>query len=180
MSNRVTQAATSLLDLGGTPRQAFQGQGELKQKMNITESSAAGVLPALAQQLHRFFHHLDERRYAPMLELFTDDCRWLRQGQWLDGKAAVRDALDARSAAFDTRHVMSNAFVSALSPDAATAVLQASMTAYRYPAGQGDDAVPTIAGPFRFNLVTTTFRLVAGQGWRIAEQRMVAAFAFAQ
>jgi hypothetical protein len=112
----------------------------MKQKMNITESSAAGVLPALAQQLHCFFHHLDERRYAPMLELFTDDCRWLRQGQWFEGKAAVRAALDARSAAFDTRHVMSNAFVSELSADAATAVLQASMTAYRYPASQGDDA----------------------------------------
>jgi hypothetical protein len=64
----------------------------MKQKMNIIESSAAGVLPALTQQLHCFFHHLDERRYAPMLDLFTDDCRWLRQGRWLEGKAAVRGA----------------------------------------------------------------------------------------
>jgi SnoaL-like domain len=152
----------------------------MKQKMNITESSAAGMLPALAQQLHCFFHHLDERRYAPMLDLFTDDCRWLRQSQWLEGKAAVRAALEARSAAHDTRHVMSNAFVAEQAADGTRAVVEAYMTAYRCPASQGEGEVPTIAGPFRFNLVTTTFRLVAGQGWRIAEQRMVAAFAFAQ
>jgi hypothetical protein len=94
----------------------------MKQKMNITESSAAGVLPALTQQLHCFFHHLDERRYAPMLDLFTDDCRWLRQGRWLEGKAAVRAALEARSAAHDTRHVMSNAFVAEQAADGTRAV----------------------------------------------------------
>jgi hypothetical protein len=152
----------------------------MKQKMNITESSPAGVLPALTQQLHCFFHHLDERRYAPMLDLFTDDCRWLRQGRWLEGKAAVRAALEARSVAHDTRHVMSNAFVAEQAADGTRAVFEAYMTAYRYPASQSEGQAPTIDGPFRFNLVTTAFRLVEGQGWRIAEQRMVAAFAFAQ
>lgn len=147
------------------------------QNMNMNEPAAGSLLPALTQQLHRFFHHLDERAYTPMLGLFTDDCRWLRQGLWLEGQAAVRAALVARPADFNTRHVMSNAFVSALSDDGTEAVLEAYMTAYRYPAGAGP--VPTIPGPLRFNLVTTVFRNVAQQGWRIAEQRMTAEFAFA-
>jgi hypothetical protein len=150
--------------------------------MNITESyAAAPVLAELTQQLHRFFYHLDERRYAPMLELFTEDCRWLRQGRWLEGKAAVRAALEARPAAHDTRHVMSNAFVAEQAADGMRAVVEAYMTAYRYPASPaGDDELPVVAGPLRFNLTTTVFRRAPGQDWRIEEQRLVAAFAFAQ
>lgn len=139
----------------------------------ISSSVAAPLLAALGQQLHRFFHHLDERRYDDMLDLFTEDCRWLRQGQWLEGRATVRDALMARPADVDTRHVMSNAYVAACSGDEAT--LKAYMTAYRYPNGV---ALPQAAGPLRLNLTTTLFRRDAGHDWRIAEQRMVAAVAF--
>lgn len=139
----------------------------------IPSSVAAPLVAALGQQLHRFFHHLDERRYDDMLDLFTDDCRWLRQGQWLEGRPAVREALLARPAGIDTRHVMSNAYVAACSGEEAT--LEAYMTAYRYPIGAD---LPQAAGPLRINLTTTVFRLDAGYDWRIAQQRMVAAVAF--
>jgi len=149
----------------------------------IISSVAAPVLVELTQQLHRFFHCLDERRYDGVLDLFTDDCRWLRQGRWLEGKAAVRAALKDRPAAFDTRHVISNAFVTDHAQDAqgARAVLEAYMTAYRYPAASAADAAPPcVSGPLRFNLTTTEFRRLPDQDWRIAEQRMVTAFAFTQ
>lgn len=139
---------------------------------------AAAALPELSQALHRFFHDLDERRYDAMLEQFTDDCRWLRQGKWLEGKAAVREALRARAADIDTRHVMTNAWVRSLGGDGA--VLEAYMTAYRYPATAAGAAVPTIPNPLRFNLTSTVFRRDAALGWRIAEQRMVTAFDFAE
>jgi hypothetical protein len=145
----------------------------------ISSTSAAAVLPALTQQLHRFFHLMDGRGYDGMLDLFTDDCRWLRQGRWLEGKAAVRDALEARPADTDTRHVLSNAHVAELADG--HAVLEACMTAYRYPAADpaAPEATPRTAGPLRLNLVTTMFRRAPGQDWRIAEQRMVPAVEFA-
>ncbi len=93
----------------------------------------------------------------------------------------MRAALASRPAAVETRHVMSNAHVTDCAGDGAHAVVEAYMTAYRYPAGLRPDAPPPcIAGPLRFNLTTTVFRRDAGQDWRIAEQRMVAAFVFPQ
>ncbi|MGI4777222.1 MAG: nuclear transport factor 2 family protein [Janthinobacterium lividum] len=131
----------------------------------------------LTQVLHRFFHDLDERRYDAMLDRFTEDCLWLRQGKWLAGKAAVREALETRAADVDTRHVMSNTWVRSLGDDGA--VLEAYMTAYRYPTTAAGETAPTISSPLRFNLTTTVFRRDAALGWRIAEQRMVTAFNFA-
>lgn len=142
-----------------------------------SSTAAAAVLPALTQQLHRFFHQMDERRYEAMLALFTDDARWLRQGRWLVGKAAIEEALQARPAGQDTRHVMSNAHVAALDDD--HAVLEAYMTAYRYDVA-ADGALPGCAGPLRLNLTTTVFRRDAGQDWRIAEQRLVPAVALTE
>ena len=143
----------------------------------IASQIATPVLTELTQVLHCFFHALDSRRYERMLALFTDDCRWLRQGQWLEGKPAVQAALEARPLDSDTRHVLTNAYVSAL--EEGSAEVEAYMTAYRYPAGaQPGGALPAVAGPLRFNLTTTVFRRDAGHGWRIAEQRLVAAFGF--
>lgn len=145
----------------------------------VHSQDAAPVLGALTQQLHRFFHQLDERHYGAMLEQFTDDCRWLRQGRWLDGRPAIEAALRARPVDTETRHVMSNGWLSELAAD--RAVLEGYMTAYRYPAANtpGTDQ-PTIAGPLRLNLVSTVFRRDAGHDWRIAEQRLVTAIAFAE
>lgn len=145
----------------------------------VPSSIAAPVLAELAQVLHAFFHALDARCYDRMLDMFTDDCRWLRQGRWLEGKSAVRAALEARAADVDTRHVLTNACVSAYEGD--TVQLEAYMTAYRYPASAPSaGAPPRIAGPLRFNLTTTVFRRDPGHDWRISEQRMVAAIAFAE
>ncbi|MGQ2999701.1 nuclear transport factor 2 family protein [Variovorax sp.] len=145
---------------------------------DVSIPDAARLLPELTQALHRFFHALDRRDYDAMLALFADDCRWLRQGRWLEGKPAVRAALEARAADVETRHVLTNAHVSA--QDGTSAEVEAYMTAYRHPAAaQPDGAPPRIAGPLRFNLTTTVFRRDPGQGWRIAEQRMVTAFDFA-
>ncbi|MFM1855595.1 MAG: hypothetical protein RLZ83_904 [Pseudomonadota bacterium] len=137
---------------------------------------AADLLPQLVQVLHRFFYELDGRRYETAAGLFTDDGRWLRQGRWLEGRAAILDALHARPLDSETRHVMSNAFIAREEGDAA--VVEAYMTAYRYPTAEAGGDLPTIAHPLRFNLVTTVFRRVAQSGWCIAEQRLVPAFGF--
>lgn len=146
--------------------------------MNACPTSiTAPLLATLTQQLHMFFHALDTRRYDCMLDLLTEDCRWLRQGQWLEGKDAVRAALCSRPMDTDTRHVLTNAYVSAC--QGPSAELEAYMTAYRHPAQAAiAPAVSRIRGPLRFNLATTIFRRDPGRDWRIAEQRLVAAFSF--
>jgi hypothetical protein len=145
----------------------------------VLSSHAGPVLSELTQQLHRFFHQLDEGRYEAMLAQFTDDGRWLRQGKWLEGREQIGATLAARPAGVATRHVMSNGYITELSAD--RAVLEAYMTAYRYPAGRAATAdAPRIAGPLRLNLVSTVFRRDAGHDWRIAEQRMTAEIAFAE
>lgn len=136
-------------------------------------AQTALLLGELTQQLHAFFHHLDERRYAELVALFTPDGRWLRQGQWLDGRAAVRAALDARPAAQRARHVITNAYVA--SNNDGEACVEAYMTAYRHEGGI--EGVARIAGPLRLNLVSTVFRRVDGD-WLIAEQRLVPEFEF--
>ena len=151
--------------------------------MNSQISSSANralLLGELTQQLHAFFHHLDERRYAELVALFTPDARWLRQGQWLNGHAEVRKALDARPAAQRVRHVITNAYVAAQDVVGNTeeALVEAYMTAYRHEGGAGAIAgVARIAGPLRLNLVSTRFRRVDAE-WLIAEQRLVPEFDF--
>jgi len=142
---------------------------------DVSSHAAAAVLPALEQQLHRFFHALDSRDYPALLALFTDDCRWLRQGRWLEGKLAAMTALQARPADSETRHVLSNSFVARIGDG--VVVVESGMTAYRFPTPAG--TLPTVAAPMRFNDVTTVFRREPDQDWRIAEQRLLPAFGFA-
>jgi hypothetical protein len=80
------------------------------------------------QRLHLFFHHLDERRYSDLVGMFRPEGRWLRQGQWLEGRTAVHAALDARPPS-RVRHVISNAHVATSNDDEAT--IESYMTAYR-------------------------------------------------
>lgn len=130
------------------------------------------LLAELTQELHRFFHHLDEYRYDDMVGMFTEEGVWLRQGQRLHGRAAIRAVLDTRPAGQRIRHVMSNAFIAEQQADRVR--LEAYMTAYRHE-HPAPGRVPVIAGPFRLNRVTTWFVPLQGQ-WLIAEQHMLPEF----
>jgi hypothetical protein len=142
----------------------------------MTDSSANSSTPLLlaelTQQLHQFFRQLDEYRYDDMVAMFTEDGLWLRQGQHIRGRAAIRDVLATRPAGQRIRHVMTNAFIAERQEGRVR--LEAYMTAYRHenPPASG---VPVITGPFRLNLVSTVYVPVNGQ-WLIAEQSMVPEF----
>ena len=140
---------------------------------DLPKPSDSLLFVELMQRLHRFFHHLDERRYAELVAMFAQDGRWLRQGQWLDGHAAVRGALDARPVTQRVRHIISNVDLTRVDGD--RAVVEAYMTAYRHDGPT--QGVPRIAGPFRLNIVSTAFRRSADD-WLIVEQRMTPEFEF--
>lgn len=55
-----------------------------------------------------FAHHLDARRYGPVLDLFTDDGVLDRMGTVFAGRAELDRFLEARSSAVTTRHLCTN------------------------------------------------------------------------
>ena len=67
-----------------------------------------------------FAHHLDARRYGPVLDLFTDDGVLDRMGTVFAGRAELDRFLAARSTAFTTRHLCTNIRVDFDGDDAAT------------------------------------------------------------
>ena len=139
------------------------------------DSAAAELIGPLTQRLHRVFYCLDERDYDSLVAAFADDGVWNRQGERLQGHAAVRRALDARSPTQRIRHVISNTFVAEVEGDEATVV--AYMTAYRHDDGTPSAAPPRIAGPLRISKVAARFRRV-GDDWLIAEQTLTPEFEF--
>jgi hypothetical protein len=60
------------------------------------------------QQLVRFFHFLDARRYDRLLDLMTPDAYWLRQGQPHRGREQALQTLQGRPAGMRVRHAVSN------------------------------------------------------------------------
>jgi len=131
---------------------------------------------AAVQVLHRFYAHLDDRRYADVVALMCADVCWHRQGEALRGHAAVMRALERRPPNMMTLHVITNAFAMQAPPG--EIALSALMTAYR---GSVEDAgaLPvTIRGPFRASRLSVRFRR-EGTHWKIAEQDGVATFEFA-
>lgn len=130
--------------------------------MNEPEATAEDIVQ-LTQRLHAFFSHLDERRYEELAAMFLPEGRWLRQGQWLDGRAAILAALRARPATMRVRHIISNVVATRRSEDEAE--VQAYMTAYRRLEGQP----PAL---FSINLVGNVFHRQAGR-WMLAEQQLV-------
>lgn len=133
----------------------------------MTECTAEEITQ-LTQALHRFFSHLDERRYEDLAALFLPEARWLRQGQWLEGRQAILGAMAARPASVRVRHIISNILVTRRC--GSDAEVEAYLTAYRQREGER----PTL---FSINLVGNVFRRDAG-AWRLAEQRLVREFEF--
>lgn len=135
------------------------------------QSPAAETVCELTQCLHAFFSHLDERRYDALVAMFLPQGRWLRQGRWFEGQAAIRATLQARPASMRVRHVISNVLV--LPGEGGQLRVDAYMTAYRQLDPQ---AVPEL---FTLSRVSNIFLRQDG-AWRLVEQQMEREFEFPQ
>lgn len=144
------------------------------------------------QQLVRFFHFLDARRYDRLLDLMTPDAYWLRQGQAHRGREQALRTLQGRHAGMRVRHAVSNvvcddderdpvwqAHAEALAIGGASDSVFTSnyLTAYRFD-DPADQAPPwRIQGPHKFSVVHTRFVRSEGE-WLMAAQLMLAEFLF--
>ena len=135
--------------------------------MNEPAATSEDVVQ-LTHELNVFFRHLDERRYDELAAMFLPEGRWLRQGQWLEGRDAIGAAMKGRPATMRVRHIISNVLVARRSEDEAD--VQAYMTAYR----RLENQAPAL---FSINLVGNVFRRQAGR-WLLAEQQLVREFEF--
>lgn len=135
--------------------------------MNEPEATAEDVVQ-LTQALNALFSHLDERRYEELACMFLPDGRWLRQGQWLEGREAILGAMSARPTTMRVRHVISNVVVAQRSAQEAS--VQAYLTTYR----RLENQAPAL---FSINLVGNVFRRSDGR-WLLAEQQLVREFEF--
>lgn len=122
----------------------------------------------LTQCLYAFFSHLDERRFDALTAMFLPEGRWLRQGRWLEGRAAILEAMHARPASMRVRHLLAN--VRVLPAGAQDMRVDAYLTAYR----QLEGGKPSL---FSINLASNIFRRDGG-GWLLAEQQLVREFEF--
>ena len=144
------------------------------------------------QQLVRFFHFLDARRYERMLDLMTPDAYWLRQGRPHRGREQALQTLQGRHAGMRVRHAVSNIVSDddeidpawqqhpealATRADAAGVFTSNYLTAYRFDDPADQPPPWHIRGPHKFSVVHTRF-VRSGDTWLIAAQLMLPEFVF--
>lgn len=144
------------------------------------------------QQIVRFFHFLDARRYERMLDLMVPGAYWLRQGQPHRGREQALNTLHGRHAGMRVRHAVSNIVgdddevdpawqqhpeALAIQADAPSVFTSNYLTAYRFDDPADRPPPWPISGPHKFSVVHTRF-VRSGEGWRIAAQLMLPEFVF--
>lgn len=80
--------------------------------------------------LSRFFLSLDAGDYDALIACFIPSGTWTRQGKTLQGRAGIRDALNARPATLSTIHIVQNVLVDEASDTAADCRFY--LTVYRH------------------------------------------------
>lgn len=106
---------------------------------------------------------MDQGRYDATAALFAEDAVWVRGGVPVEGRAAIRAALDKRPAGDVSRHLVTNVVVEVTGPDAATA------TACFIPlrGKRRDDGTVAMPAITQVGDLTFQFRRTDA-GWRIA------------
>lgn len=133
------------------------------------------ALPACQQVIHQLFYFLDESDYPRLLELFTPEGSWERQGELLTGRAMIQQALSKRPKTQRIRHVLSNCFLA--SAGQGSAQLVAYMTAYRFDSGRLQTGPAHISRPLRLSVLRARLQVRHGD-WRVAEMRLTPEFEF--
>ena len=129
-------------------------------------SPHSALLPLCQQLLHRFFHCLDQSDYDGLLALFDPEGTWHRQGVALRGHAAMREAMQARSATQRIRHVLTNVLVH--THDRNVVETGGYMAVYRFDNGTPPQGLVTIDGPSQLYAVRATIRHDAGDALLLA------------
>jgi len=122
---------------------------------------------ACARLVQEFAFCMDRRRYEALAALFTPDGVFDRVGQVLRGRAAIQEALAARSVDLRTRHLCASPRFSDVESTTARALVYCVNFV-----GRGDiEGVPSIHGMAQGAVLEFEDRYErTPEGWRIAER----------
>ncbi len=112
----------------------------------------------------RMYRCLDTRDYDGLLATLGEEVVWLRQGQRLEGRAAVREALARRSPTMRIHHLLTN--VMARDGDDRRCRLAAYMLVLRHEPGQ------ELAGPAPLAGIESVRGTYADFAWRDGQWRI--------
>ena len=122
--------------------------------------------------LRQYYHHVDQRQYDEVVQLFTPDVHWLIMGLDLHGREAVRGAFGGLAES-TIRHVLTNAVVTVIDEDHAEA--RSYLGIYVEKGFPTDGPIP-FEGPDRLSTSLAKLRRTDDEGWLIAERGSEPAF----
>lgn len=126
-------------------------------------AQTGSVNEACSQLIVAAYALMDHGRYDECAALFAEDATWVRGGKPVEGRAAILEALNARTPGSISRHMVASVMVfEGESPDTASA--SASFVPVRG-VSDGDGPAP-IAAPVMAGDLTARFARVDGR-WMI-------------
>ena len=134
------------------------------------------ALSGCSQVMHEMFHALDTANYERLVKTFVPDGTLLRQGELLQGRNQIMNAMQKRSTTQRIRHVISNTFID--SQALGLTHLVAYMTAYRFDDGTVHTEPVAISRPFRMSIVHAAMRPV-NDSWQFVALTFTPEFDFA-
>jgi len=121
-----------------------------------------------------YCHYVDHGEAGRIAELFTEDGVWKSPEATLDGRDAIRKAMDERQANVGrmSRHVCSNLLIDIVDDDHAEGVVY--LTLYRHDGKEGRPLSPlespALVGEYRDRFLRTA------EGWRFTYREAAASF----
>lgn len=138
-------------------------------------SPSSGDLAACQRISTRFYLCLDTRDYEGLIALFAPDGVWHRQGRALSGAAEMRTALEARSATFEIRHVLTATDVQAESDGSIT--VEGYVLVFRQAlAEDASHPLPMPEGPSTLTRIRDCYTRIDA-AWKLAEKAGARVFA---
>jgi hypothetical protein len=120
------------------------------------------------QVVNKFYNSLDARRYDNLVNCFTEDGIWKRQGNELQGRAAILSAMEERGEHLVIRHIVTNIAVTI--EDADHVSTAEYVTIYRYDSDEKLEGPAPLDGPgviflYQDKMVRTE------SGWQMSDKR---------
>ena len=120
------------------------------------------------QTVNKFYNALDQRQYDVLVNCFTEDGVWKRQGKELEGREKIMEAMEDRSENLVIRHVVTNIEVSII--DVNEAETSEYVTIYRFDGDEKLEGPAPLDGPGVIFLYQDKM-LRTEAGWKIRDKR---------
>ena len=121
-----------------------------------------------AQVVNKFYCSLDARRYDELVNCFTPDGVWKRQGNELQGRDAIMAAMEERGENLVIRHIVTNVQVTI--EDENSASTSEYITIYRHDSDEKLEGPAPLDGPGVIFLYQD--KMVRSEdGWQMTDKR---------